>query len=101
MAHGQKKLSYIQNLMGSLLRVGMWKMLLSFSDVGLPGMNGRQLAEEASRQVPKLKILFTTGYPRDALVHKQILDYGVELLTKPFTVASLGRKLSQVLPDDS
>jgi PAS domain S-box-containing protein len=73
---------------------------LLFTDVGLPGLNGRQLAEEAMRRAPNLKILFTTGYARNAIVHHGILDYGVELLAKPFTVASLGQKLSAMLRED-
>jgi signal transduction histidine kinase/CheY-like chemotaxis protein len=73
---------------------------LLFADVGLPGMNGRQLAEAATRHAPNLKILFTTGYARNAIIHTGILDFRVELLTKPFTVAALGRKLSEMLRDD-
>jgi CheY-like chemotaxis protein len=59
---------------------------LLFTDVGLPdGMNGRQLAEEARRIRPELKVLFTTGYSRNAIVHHGRLDPGVELILKPFT----------------
>ncbi len=56
-----------------------------FTDVGLPGINGRQLMDEACRQHPGLKILFTTGYARNAIVHQGRIDPGVELLVKPFT----------------
>jgi CheY-like chemotaxis protein len=52
---------------------------LLFTDVGLPGMNGRQLADEARRRRPKLKVLFTSGYARNAIVHHGRLDPGVEL----------------------
>ena len=48
-------------------------------------MNGRQLADEARRRAPGLKVLFTTGYARNAIVHDGRLDPGVELITKPFT----------------
>jgi CheY-like chemotaxis protein len=69
-----------------------------FTDVGLPGgMNGRQLAEEASRRYPSVKVLFTTGYARNAIVHDGRLDPGVELLTKPFTQAALGAKLRDII----
>jgi PAS domain S-box-containing protein len=69
-----------------------------FSDVGLAGgMNGRQLAEEARKRNPTLKILFTTGYARNAIVHDGRLDPGVELLTKPFTQAALGGKLRDII----
>jgi PAS domain S-box-containing protein len=70
---------------------------LLFTDVGLPGMNGRQLADRARKLRPDLKILFTTGYARDAIVHEGRLDPGVLLITKPFTYAALAAKLSDVL----
>ena len=71
---------------------------LLFTDVGLPGaLNGRQLADEARRRRPDLKVLFTTGYARNAIVHQGRLDPGVELITKPFTYAALARKLRSVL----
>jgi CheY-like chemotaxis protein len=69
-----------------------------FTDVGLPGgMNGRQLAEEARRIMPNLKVLFTTGYARNAIVHDGRLDPGVELLPKPFTQAALADKLRNII----
>jgi PAS domain S-box-containing protein len=69
-----------------------------FTDVGLPGgMNGRQLAEEAQKGRPNLKVLFTTAYARNAIVHDGRLDPGVELLPKPFTQAALGEKLRDMI----
>jgi PAS domain S-box-containing protein len=73
------------------------EIVLLFTDVGLPGLNGRQLATEAQRRRPHLKVLFTTGYARNAIVHHGILDVGVELLVKPFTSESLASKLRQIL----
>ncbi|WP_342712718.1 response regulator [Bradyrhizobium sp. B124] len=71
---------------------------LLFTDVGLPGgMNGRQLADEARRQRRGLKVLFTTGYARNAIVHGGRLDPGVELITKPFSQAALAAKLRDIL----
>jgi PAS domain S-box-containing protein len=70
---------------------------LLFTDVGLPGRGGRSLAEEARRRSPGLKILYTTGYARNAIVHHGILDAGVDLLAKPFTTEALRRKLEQIL----
>ena len=67
------------------------------TDVGLPGLNGRQLAEQARRREPHLKVLFTTGYARNAIVRHGILDRGVDVLVKPFTVDELGRKLQRAL----
>jgi signal transduction histidine kinase/CheY-like chemotaxis protein len=69
-----------------------------FTDVGLPGsFNGRQLADEASRRRPALKVLYTTGYARNAIVHQGRLDPGVELLSKPFTYAALAARVRAVL----
>jgi PAS domain S-box-containing protein len=69
-----------------------------FTDVGLPhGMNGRQLANEAQRRRTGLKVLFTSGYARNAIVHHGRLDPGVELITKPFTYSGLGVKIRRIL----
>ncbi len=69
-----------------------------FTDIGLPGgMNGRQLAEEVLKRRPSLKVLFTTGYARNAIVHDGRLDPGVELITKPFTQVTLAAKLRDVI----
>jgi CheY-like chemotaxis protein len=66
------------------------------SDVGLPGINGRQLADEARRRHAGIKVLFISGYAKDAIVHDGIVDTGVELLSKPFTMNSLARKIAQI-----
>jgi CheY-like chemotaxis protein len=71
---------------------------LLFTDIVMPGgMNGRQLADEAIRQKPLLKVLFTTGYTANAIVHHGRLDPDVELISKPFTYESLGRKIRSLL----
>jgi two-component system NtrC family sensor kinase len=69
-----------------------------FTDVVLPGgMNGRQLAEEVKRRRPAIKVLFATGYTRNAIIHQGRLDPDVELLTKPFTSDALAHKIAQIL----
>jgi PAS domain S-box-containing protein len=71
---------------------------LLFTDVVLPGgMTGAQVAARAKASHPKLKVLFTTGYARNAIVHHGRLDAGVQLLTKPFTFADLAAKVRAVL----
>ncbi len=71
---------------------------LLFTDVGLPGgMNGRQLADAALRLRPNLRVLFTTGYARSAIVHDGRLDPGTELISKPFTAAALAMKIRELL----
>ena len=72
------------------------EIVLLLTDVVLPGMDGRHLADEARRRRPDLPVLFTTGYTRNAIVHNGQLDPGVSLITKPFTVATLADKLRAV-----
>jgi PAS domain S-box-containing protein len=74
---------------------------LLFTDVVMPGgMNGRQLADEAKRRRPGLKVLFTTGYTRNAIVHQGRLDRGVEMIGKPFTFQELGARIRALLDRD-
>ena len=71
---------------------------LLFTDIVMPsGMNGRQLADEAIRRRPGLKVLFTTGYTRNAIVHHGRLDPDVHLIGKPFTFNELGGKVRALL----
>ncbi len=72
-------------------------VVLLFTDVVMPGSNGRKLADAAVRSRPGLRVLFTTGYTRDAIVRDGVLDEGVNLIVKPFTVAELAAKVRAVL----
>ena len=70
---------------------------LLFTDIVMPGMNGRQLADAAQAKDPALKVLYTTGYTRNAVVHDGTIDPGVAFLAKPFTIAQLATKVRQVI----
>lgn len=70
---------------------------LLLTDIVMPGMNGRLLADEMQKRLPKLKVLFMTGYSRNAIVHQGRLDPGVSLLQKPITQAALGDKVREML----
>ncbi|MGQ3177943.1 MAG: response regulator, partial [Blastomonas fulva] len=70
---------------------------LMISDVGLPGLNGRQLAEIARQTRPGLKVLFVTGYAQGAAVRSGFLDHGMDMLTKPFQIDTLAIKVRQML----
>jgi CheY-like chemotaxis protein len=79
-----------------ILRSGRHIDLL-FTDVVLPGASGRVLADSALQLRPGLKVLFTTGYSRNAIVHQGRLDAGVHLITKPFTFEGLAERVRDVL----
>jgi len=70
---------------------------LLLTDVVLPKMNGRQLSEAMKARQPNLKVLFMTGYSRNAIVHQGRLDPGVELIQKPLSQAMLAAKIRAIL----
>jgi CheY-like chemotaxis protein len=71
---------------------------LMLTDVVMPGgISGRELADLAQRQRPKLKTLYTSGYTKDAIVHQGKLDPGVNFLSKPFRRQDLALKIRAVL----
>ncbi len=70
---------------------------LLVTDVGLPGLNGRQLVDAARAVRPGLKVLFVTGYAHNALAGQAPLDPGMELLTKPFSLNELGNRIRALI----
>ena len=70
---------------------------LLFTDVVMAGVSGRQLGDTLRARNPDLKVLYTTGYTRNAIVHNGVLDPGVDILPKPFAVEDLAMKIRQVL----
>ena len=70
---------------------------LLFTDIVMPDIDGRKLADEAVRRKPGLKVLYTTGYTNNAIIHNGVLDAGVHLITKPFTLEQLGSKVREAL----
>jgi signal transduction histidine kinase/ActR/RegA family two-component response regulator len=72
---------------------------LLFTDIVMPEVNGRALADEATRRRPRLRVLFTTGFTRNAIIHNGTLDAGVNLLAKPYTLEALAQKLRRVFDD--
>jgi CheY-like chemotaxis protein len=70
---------------------------LLLTDVVMPGISGPEVARRMKELHPETRILFMSGYTQDAIVHHGVLDEGIRLLTKPFTRASLTRKVQEVL----
>ncbi|MFN3433567.1 MAG: ATP-binding protein [Sphingomonas sp.] len=70
---------------------------LLISDVGLPGMNGRQLAELARRHRPALPILFVTGYAENAAIRADFLGTNMDMIAKPFAIERLSAKIAEIM----
>ena len=71
------------------------------SDVGLPGMNGRELAETARLHRPDLPILFITGYAENAAIRSGFLGANMSMVTKPFSLDELATRVSRLIGSPS
>jgi CheY-like chemotaxis protein len=72
---------------------------LLVTDVGLPGLNGRQMADEARLLRPGLKVIFMTGYAENALSPQGFLEPGMALITKPFSMDVLAAKIRTTMEE--
>ena len=71
---------------------------LLFTDIVMPGgLNGRELALEACRINPKLKVLYSSGYAENAILHEGLLDKDVQFLSKPYTRRELAARIRELL----
>ncbi len=88
-ASGQDALRYFED--------GGVPIHLLFTDVIMPGMNGRDLAGRVAGLSPSTRVLYTSGYTADVIVHRGVLDEGVDYLRKPFTPSRLLAKVREIL----
>jgi CheY-like chemotaxis protein len=72
---------------------------LLLTDVVMPEMNGRDLAQRLQTFIPNLQLVFMSGYTADVIAHHGVLDQGVHFLKKPFSKRELGLKLLEVLTE--
>ena len=63
------------------------------TDVVLPGLNGRELADRLKIDQPELAVLYTSGYSQDVIAHRGVLDLGVDYLPKPYTAGELAARM--------
>ncbi len=86
---------------GTVAKAFPGEIHLLLTDVVLPGMNGRVLAEHLKANRPNLKVLFMSGYPSDVVTHRGVLDSGVAYIPKPFSPDGLAAKIREVLAETS
>jgi two-component system, cell cycle sensor histidine kinase and response regulator CckA len=88
--NGEEALRIVQGQNGNPIH-------LLVTDVVMPGMSGRQLADLLERLRPEMKILYISGYTDNAIVHHGVLEKGIDYIQKPFTIEGLARKVREVL----
>ena len=90
---GYQTLEAVDGPAGLQILRGGRRIDLLVTDVGLPGINGRQLADQAREMRPGLKVLFITGYAESVAIADGFLQPGMEMITKPFDLGNLSRRV--------
>ncbi len=94
---GYRAIEAADGLEGLQILRGDRRVDLLVTDIGLPGLNGRQMVEGARLTRPGLKVLFMTGYAENAALASGFLAPGMEMITKPFAMDSLARRIAELL----
>lgn len=83
----------------AMVKEKKFELQLLITDVVMPQMNGRELADQMKRIVPQIEVLFTSGYTANVIAHHGVLDEGVHFLQKPFSMTSLAVKIREILDE--
>jgi PAS domain S-box-containing protein len=94
---GYKAIEAIDGPGGLAILQSNQRIDLLITDIGLPGLNGRQMADAALVKRPGLRILFMTGYAENAALSNGILEDGLEMITKPFAMADLAKRIRDII----
>jgi CheY-like chemotaxis protein len=94
---GYRALEAPDGLSGLRILQSRKRIDLLVTDVGLPGLNGRQLADQAREKRPDLKVLFITGYASNATAANGFLEPGMEIITKPFAIEALATRIRSMI----
>jgi signal transduction histidine kinase len=94
---GYRSLQAVDGPSGLAILLSDVRIDLLISDVGLPGFNGRQLADAACAHRPELKVLFITGYAHNAAVSNDLLAPGMQMITKPFALETLAERIRDMI----
>ena len=94
---GYRSLQAVDGPSGLAIALSDVRIDLLISDVGLPGFNGRQLADAACAHRPDLKVLFITGYAHNAAVSNDLLAPGMQMITKPFALETLAERIRDMI----
>jgi len=94
---GYRSLQAVDGPSGLAIALSDVRIDLLISDVGLPGFNGRQLADAACTHRPHLKVLFITGYAHSAAVSNDLLGPGMQMITKPFALETLAERIRDMI----
>ena len=94
---GYKAVEAVDGPSGLRILQSQQRIDLLITDIGLPGLNGRQVADAARLQRPDLKVLFMTGYAENAAITKGILNAGMQMITKPFAMDALTKRIRDLM----
>ena len=94
---GYRAVEAVDGPSGLKLLQSTMRLDLLVTDIGLPGLNGRQLADAAREHRPELKVLFMTGYAENATIANGFLEPGMQMITKPFAVDGLVSKIRDMI----